>query len=251
MLGGADHAYEKSMVNSPREGYGGSSASAGGASSGAASASAVGAPGPARTFVDGLGQPVRASHRERDRESNLAFLRGQGPASKDHRLICPECRGRYFPPLGMSPSQAKQFAEVCVACGTACHDHGCLFVHQVRWCWHKPDMSVEELQKGLMNYWVPADAPCSVCQALPDDFETCPTCGFLVCCTDECLQDHLVRTCPRRHAVLEASLLGKDDVILRTRHNQSSCERSLTDTPDYPLMKAQAATARELSLIHI
>ena len=96
-----------------------------------------------------------------------------------------------------------------------------------------------------MDYWVPPDSACSVCQALPDEFETCPTCGFLVCCTDECLQDHLARTCPRRQAVIEASLLGKDDVMLRTRHNQSSCERSLTDTPDYPLMKAQAATARE------
>ena len=29
MLGGADHSYEKSMVGSPREGHGGSSASAG------------------------------------------------------------------------------------------------------------------------------------------------------------------------------------------------------------------------------
>ena len=55
----------------------------------------------------------------------------------------------------------------------------------------------------------------------------------------------MARTCPRRQAVIEASLLGADDSMLRTRYNQSSCERSLTDTPDYPLMKAQAATARE------
>ena len=156
--------------------------------------------------MDGRGRPARSSRKERDREANLAYAQGRGAASQDLRCNCTECNARYFPPLGMAPSQAKQFSEVCVACGAGCHDHGCLFVHQVRWCWHRHDMTAEELEKGLMDYWLPPDTASGICQALPDEFETCPVCGFLVCATEGCLQDHMARTCPRRQAVIEASL---------------------------------------------
>ena len=118
-------------------------------------------------------------------------------------------------------------------------------MHQARWCWHRHDMTVDELHEGLTKYYIPPDGSCGVCNSLPDDLVTCPVCGFLVCGTEECLEGHQAKTCPRRSAVIEASRLGPDDPVVLTRYHQSSCKRSLKDPPDYAFMRVKAASAKE------